>query len=466
MKKKVGLLFILCISSSLCFSQLQSHVDERMELVGIVFRLAGAEEYVNNQVKNYVSDIDAYFAPYKEHPLIQYVKKIRERDEVAYNAVSRTIDFLEIKNGQVRLSPHADLNCLLQDSRWTKESFLAYVQLLNRFYKDSKFRAFFDKHKTLYAETEKRFNSFLSNIHTEWFNGFFGQALTAPFVCVSLTNGPSNYGGTTCLSNIPNGEIIIGCSRVDSAGIPIFEEYDFDRFSVILHELCHIFSEPLINKYQQDMIPAADSIFPYVKKQLAKVAYGDAATMLGESINDLCTNMYFREYPIGFGKYMIRFNEDYGFIWMRRFVKFMDNFYGHRNLYPYFEDFMPQIVSFINFCGNNIEKIVFEYEHSHPYVINVFPALNSVVSTDVKEIRVDFSQPMWNSYGISKVNRDDVFSPVKGQYHWNEDRSSFYIPVSLEKGKDYGVLLPKGIFQSFETFPMKEDFEIIFKTED
>jgi hypothetical protein len=464
--KKFILLWSFFISAWNCFAQLQSQVDERMELAGIVFRLAGAEEYVNNEVVNYVLDIDSFFAPYKDHPLIRYVKKIRERDEVAYNAVSGTIFYLEIKNGQVRLAPHVDLNCLLQDPRWTKETFLTYVKLLNRFYKDSKFHGFFNRHKALYAETEKRFNSFLADIHTEWFNDFFGQSLTTPLICVSLTNGRSNYGGSpSCLPNIPEGSIIIGCSRVDSDGIPVFnKDINPDLFFTVMHELCHIFTGPLVDKYQQDMIQAADTIFPYVKEALAKVAYGDANSMLVEGINNLCTNMYFREYPTRWEKYMIRDNENYGFIWMRRFVRFMDNFYEHRDIYPHFEDFMPQIISFINSCGRNIEQIVFEYNHSAPYVVNVFPSPNTVVSAGIKVVKVDFSQPMWDVAGIYHI--ENVARPDSGMRYWNEDKTSLYIPVNLKKRGKYGLLLCKGIFQSSETFLMKEDFEILFETEE
>jgi hypothetical protein len=166
--------------------------------------------------------------------------------------------------------------------------------------------------------------------------------------------------------------------------------------------------------------------------------------------------------------YNIRENEERGFVWMRRAMKLMDNFSENRNLYPYIEDFMPQIITFINSCGDNIEQIVFEYNHSNPYIVNVFPGLNTVVSSNIKEIRVNFSCPMHNSYGIFDSKQPDVVFPKthglgigKG---WNEDRTTFIIPVELEKGKNYGLRLPAGVFQSFETFPMKEDFEVLFKT--
>jgi hypothetical protein len=465
--KKCILSVVCVIGSMVCFAQLQSHVDERNELSSIVFRLADAEEYVNNEAFKYAQDIDAYFAPYKSHPLIQYVKKIREKDEIAYNAVFNTIDLLQIKKGKVGLFPQANLDDLLQDPRWTRESFLTYVELLNRFYKDSKFPVFFNRHKAFYAEIEKRFDAFLVEIHTEWFSRFFGQPLLAT-IYVSPANGRHNYGGPSCCSDTsPKGYISIGCAIADNEGIPVFKKDNFFLYFTIMHELCHIFTNPLMSKYEKDMMQAANAIFPYVEKELAVVAYGDAVTMLGEGVNNLCTGMYFREYPAGFEDYTILYLERRGFIWLRRAMQFMDNFYNNRQIYPYFEDFLPQFSGFFRFCGNHIEQILFEYNHRNPYIVNVFPSVNSVVSAGIKEIKIDFSRPMRDDvFGILKLSQEDFnVSPFKtSKHYWSEDKKTLFIPVQLEKNKHYGMKLPAGVYQTKECFPMENDFEIIFQT--
>ena len=45
-------------------------VDERVELLSIVFRLAGNSEYNMNLLPAYTVEIDRYFAPYKDHPAV------------------------------------------------------------------------------------------------------------------------------------------------------------------------------------------------------------------------------------------------------------------------------------------------------------------------------------------------------------------------------------------------------------
>ena len=496
--KKISLLFILCMHLLPGFSQLKSRVDERFELTSIVFRLAEAEEYVNNQVKDYAAAIDAYFAPYKEHPLIRYVKEIRERDEVAYNAVSSITFQLEIKANRIGLHPQTDRQAFLQDEpRWKEETLDKFIQLLDKFYRETKFKTFYNRHRALYAATEKRFDELLQTIHEEWFQSFFGEPLGNPAIYLSLSNGASNYALSACRKDgFSNYGIIIGCSKVDKEGIPDFiisyniynnePIYHTGTIKLIIHELSHHFNNPLVAEYEQEMSMAAEKIFPSVREQLAKYAYDYANATLYEGLNELCVNMYFREYIHYFTSNYIRFNEDRGFVWMRRAMRFMNHFDENRTLYPTIKDFMPQLVSFIRTSGDQIEQIMDEYTHSFPYVVNVFPGTNTTVSSDVKEIRVEFSHPMHGTYGTSRAKQDSLKIPkyligywsidektyiisndhplAAPIFYWSEDKKTLIIPVELEKGENYGFRLRARAFQSFDTFPMKEDFEILFNT--
>ena len=84
MKILTGIFFIIFLTST-AFSQsliLNPAVDEKTELLSIVFRLAGEEEYVNNEIKNYTDAIDKYFDPYKDDALIKFVKKIRKKNGI------------------------------------------------------------------------------------------------------------------------------------------------------------------------------------------------------------------------------------------------------------------------------------------------------------------------------------------------------------------------------------------------
>ncbi|MCR4826449.1 MAG: DUF4932 domain-containing protein, partial [Bacteroidales bacterium] len=74
MKKNIIIcvLFILSIGAS---AQTKIHVDERLELTSVVFRLTEDVAFVHSTPANYIADIDDYFSPYKNHELIEFVKK-------------------------------------------------------------------------------------------------------------------------------------------------------------------------------------------------------------------------------------------------------------------------------------------------------------------------------------------------------------------------------------------------------
>jgi hypothetical protein len=150
---------------------------------------------------------------------------------------------------------------------------------------------------------------------------------------------------------------------------------------------------------------------------------------------------------------------------MRRAVSFTNNFMDNRKIYPHIEDFMPQIISFINLSGDQIEKIVDEYEHEDPYVVNVYPALNATVSPDTHEIKVEFSHPMYDTFGVFRANDENLAMPViNGKVYWSENKKVLSIPVKLDKGKSYGFILPAGVYQSDEISPMAENYKITFTT--
>ena len=61
--------------------------DPRIELLTVIFRLAGAEEYDQCQVPVYAAAIDSAFGRYRGHPAIALAKRIREEHGIGFDAV-------------------------------------------------------------------------------------------------------------------------------------------------------------------------------------------------------------------------------------------------------------------------------------------------------------------------------------------------------------------------------------------
>jgi len=124
---------------------LAPQVDPRVELLSIVFRLAGNPEYNMSPLKTYTADIDAYFSPYKDHPAVGLARKLASERDVGFDAVMGLA---------VRLTPSPALKPLVAftedvpDARYGKDNAILFAQRLADFYRDTHFEKFFAAHQT------------------------------------------------------------------------------------------------------------------------------------------------------------------------------------------------------------------------------------------------------------------------------------------------------------------------------
>ncbi len=461
MKKIIILILTGILSVQAVYSQLQSKSDERFELTSIVFRIAGIPEYNQCGITSYAKDIDTYFAPFANDPLFEFVRTLRKESAIAYDAVPVIASMLEIKNGIISLQSQYNLNDVVEaDSRWSEEQFIRYLKLLNKFYKKSNFRKFYKAHEALYTLAQERLNDLLADIDTSWFLSFFGKPLDPNIkIYVSLTNGPHNYSF--------NDGILIGIFGTHN-GEPVFSIY---QQITILHELCHHYSNPVFNTHWAEMKEAANKIYPIVQMQMNKIAYGTAKSSFMEWFNNLCVLMYYKELPEDYGLEALAtsINTNDGFIWMHRSVEFMENFYADRVTYPNIEYFMPQLSLFLNFTATNMDFVQREFNQRRPYIKSVYPAVGSDI-TNVKEIRIEFSEPMrTDCQGVWLIDDPNIkYIPNDSDGCRWIDVKTFLIPISterLEPNQVYGVKIFSRFFYSDKNYPLEDKYtDLIFKT--
>ena len=103
---KIYIYILLLLSSTLLNAKdnNQTHiVNEQYEFTSIVWRLAGAEEYNQCNIKAYADAIDVYFAPYKNDTLINYCKQIRRQNGVSFDAIAKSTSFLVLNNDSISI---------------------------------------------------------------------------------------------------------------------------------------------------------------------------------------------------------------------------------------------------------------------------------------------------------------------------------------------------------------------------
>ncbi len=131
---------------------LTAKVDKRVELLGIVARLAEYPEYCRNDNASYIADIRAHFDRYKTHPLIELMRRLKKKirsvtTQCPYGPSSRTAPDLK---------PIVPFTNRIPEERWSKENAEKFVDLLRQFYAETRCGDFFDSQHTRYEHAEKR----------------------------------------------------------------------------------------------------------------------------------------------------------------------------------------------------------------------------------------------------------------------------------------------------------------------
>jgi hypothetical protein len=142
-------------------------VDERYEVVALIFRLAKHEHFTENTTP-YQRSITSTFRRQNRHPAVRFITGSKEEYD-RFDAVQLAIHLEKTDNGFVLVD---DLTAIVDDEwiTWTSANLERFVKLLNDFYTDSKFAEFFQQHQDYYREISTEFdNEFYSKINFDWF---------------------------------------------------------------------------------------------------------------------------------------------------------------------------------------------------------------------------------------------------------------------------------------------------------
>lgn len=226
-------LFLVCILAGCGGSkpELNVYVDERVELTTIAFRLAGAEEWTNYDGLEYLDDIDEYFAPYKDHPLLSYIREIRDKYSIGYGYVVSIPFFFDIDGASFVLRDDNDYDLFVSNG-WEYDSIIHFLDLLESFYYDTDFHSFFDAQAERIKTTIEYSRKKLSEVDFGWFKSFYGEGVQTIDCYVGMAMGSNNFGD---INGSKNTTIFLGCLS-EYLGAPILSD---SAMQVSVHEINH-----------------------------------------------------------------------------------------------------------------------------------------------------------------------------------------------------------------------------------
>lgn len=449
---------VLAAASCLASPSITAFVDEKQELSATVWILAGCEEYDRGVYPPYYRDIRRYFRKFKSHPVMDFIRQMRDAPDsvyvVSYNSVPCAAELLYIEDGHVKVRDDVDIAEYFhtQDPRWTEENFLKYAALLDDFYVKSDYHRFFEKHSKLYAEYADSLQAGMRRlIDPDWFQDVYGKQLPVVAVCISPAYARNNYGSIDTLT-----QRLLGYDRtgyypiIGVSSKPKYASNMYINGNVIIHEISHSFTNPILESYENEEQEVGRIICPYMEQELYWAGY-DWQSLYGEFFNSLMTNLYLKDvYPPLLGR-SISADQNHGFVWMKEAVDFMDRFSENRDKYRTIDDFMPEFVEYMRSVASRMDSIA-----RRPTVKEIIPAVGSTVSPDLEEIRVIFSEPVETGlFGIrsdperksitpntyAKYNRMARKIGRDGELVYYENDTTFVIKIGvpLESGKEYGV---------------------------
>ena len=130
-------------------------VDSRVELMCVIFRLAGNPEYNTPGVKSYADDVEKQFGKFRDHPAVKLARKLSQTRKICYNApMSLAVHLTDTTNLQLRVPLRPWPGGL--DGRWTASDVNHFVKAARQFVKDTSFQTFIEQHGPLYQITAAR----------------------------------------------------------------------------------------------------------------------------------------------------------------------------------------------------------------------------------------------------------------------------------------------------------------------
>lgn len=464
MKAFIFILFFSLPSLPIFSQILNPIIEERVELMSIVFRLSEAEEYSQTNIPKYAKVIDSCFNSFKGDELITLTKEIRKKNEVAYDAVMSMALLIEIDSGNIILKNDVLIGSL--DNRWGNYT-EAFLILLNKFYKKTNFHKFYNDNALLYANTKKRFSEVANKIDTAWFEHFYGEQTKGRFnIILSLANGGGNYGPRIDYANGQhNFYCILGIEDTDSIGFPVFN-VDYS-IKIIIHEFNHSFCNQLIENNYMQMEPNSTIFYKKIKNSMISKAYGDPKIMQTEILVRAATIMYFKEHKATEKELnkMTGSEIRYGFFWIKPLLQSLEHYDSSRATYPTLSSYMPQIILLQNSLNPN--ELLKKFDCTGETEIIDFSIRNNSENVDpnITKLILKFSTPMNGTFGISPGKGGEKYFPNNISYNWvDNDKTEIEITFDLMPDKKYSLKFPSSFIFDENNCMLKQTYFLNFKT--
>ncbi len=271
-------------------SEFEVAVDPRIELLSILFRLAGAQPYGEAETP-YAIAVDEHFSSFADHPAVGDAVELARRSGISYDAVVELAAYLDES-----FEPATRLDPLPPglDPRWEGADIEAFLAAVRRFADDADFAGFHESQAAYHSDVEAAFASFLAGKPViDFFDAAFGPIDDASYSVVpGLLTGGFGFGTMAILPGGTEVADIAFLEAPDSDGIP---HPTTRSLEFLVHEFAHSYVNPVFDARTGEMRTSAEPLFHEVEQQMRDQAYTTYPIMVNESVVRALTVIYLRE---------------------------------------------------------------------------------------------------------------------------------------------------------------------------
>ncbi len=426
-------------------------VDPRVELLSIIFRLAGNPEYNQGLIPAYEQAIAAHFAPYREHEAVRLAAEFRQERGVSFDAVmSMAIHLSDAERLEEQVPFDAEGSSL--ERRWGGAEARRFVAAARRFVVDARYAEFRAAQRSLYDTTDARLRRLLvAGVDYTWFSRFFGAPPGGRFVLVpGLANGGGSYGPRVVF---PGGQeelyAIVGVSQRDSAGLPRFTE---GMIGTVVHEFNHSYVNPVVAGQAERFEGPARRIYDRVMEIMRAQAYGNWKTMVDESLVRAAVIQYLesREGAEAARRAAIT-EEARGFYWTSELASLLGSYEAQRDRYPDFASFLPRVAEYFTALAPRVDSMRATFDASRPRLVGILPDTTGGMDPRTSELVLVFDRPMMAGYSLNTLAGARGGPPAVTGAAWDASGTRLTFQVSLAPGTDYAIRLNSMIGGSFRS---------------
>jgi hypothetical protein len=321
-------------------------VDPRVELVGIVFRLAGNYEFNQGRIRSYVKDIERQFGDFDNHPAVKLAARLRSKRRMSCDGPMSLVVYIDCDYRPRKSFEQWPWDAL--DGRWKKQETAEFLEQLRQFAAETKFNEFYKAHSTLYETGIRSCQAVMAQYDLQtWLGEFFGaEEMGDMRLVLGFLNGPSNYGPRFTAGKIHEKYAIIGMPLPDADGNPVFRP---GKLEIVAHEFCHSFANPVVDKYMEQLQPAGEKLYAAKAPAMKGIGYQNWQSLMYESAVRACVASYIRNaFETEYLQNYLDEESGCGFVWIRELSNLLLTYEANRDKYPTFESFFPEFIVHLN----------------------------------------------------------------------------------------------------------------------